>query len=112
MAYKRISPMYFMADSKKDLDTLPESFMGAECFVIEEACEYKRTSAGKWIKQAFNTTNNSSIDLTGYATEEYVINMIGEYTLSFATPDEVKKLVEEVKEEIALTTEDILDICK
>lgn len=77
MAYKRISAMYFMADNKQDLKNLPEARMGAECFVIEEACEYKCTSEGKWVKQSAPSASTSgSVDLTGYATEEYVDNAI------------------------------------
>ena len=40
MAHKRISSLYFMADSKDDLTHLLESQMGTTCFVIEDACEY------------------------------------------------------------------------
>lgn len=74
MAYKRISAMYFMADSKDDLTNLPESQMGAECYVIEEACEYKCNSKNEWIKQsiviAATEGEEESIDLSNYITKE------------------------------------------
>lgn len=65
MAHKRISLLYFMADSKDDLTHLPESQMGTTCFVIEDACEYKRTSDGRWIPQTASS-------IASLATEEYV----------------------------------------
>lgn len=73
MAYKRISAVYFLADSKNDLKNIPTPKMGAECFVIKDACEYKVTSTGEWVKQSIATSSSGeSVDLTGYATEEYV----------------------------------------
>ena len=65
MAHKRISSLYFMADSKDDLTHLLESQMGTTCFVIEDACEYKRTSDGRWIPQ-------TAPSIASLATEEYV----------------------------------------
>ena len=65
MAHKRISSLYFMADSKDDLTHLLESQMGTTCFVIEDACEYKRTSDGRWIPQTASS-------IASLATEEYV----------------------------------------
>jgi hypothetical protein len=50
MAYKKINAVYYIADSKDDLKNLPEAPMGAECFVIEEAVEYKCTSDNRWFK--------------------------------------------------------------
>ena len=97
MAYKKINAVYFIADSKDDLKNLPESPMGAECYVIKEACEYKCTSDNNWYKQVSNIGSSSggSVDLTGYATEDYV--------------DEAISKIEEL---IALTKEEILNICK
>lgn len=86
MAHKRISSMYFMVDSRDDLTYLPESQMGTTCFVIEDACEYKCTSDGRWIPQmassaATNPGAGGNVDLTGYATEGYVdtkiANLVG-----------------------------------
>lgn len=69
--FKRISAVYFMADSKEDLKNIIAPKMGAECFVIEDACEYKATSTGKWVKQAKESAGGD-VDLSDYATEEYV----------------------------------------
>jgi len=46
---KKINPVYFLADTKEDLKAISAE-MGAECLVIKEACEYKMTSTGEWIK--------------------------------------------------------------
>lgn len=71
MAYKRISAIYFIADSKTDLTSLPDAEMGAECYVIEEACEYKCNSKGEWIKQSPITTSSSNdSDLSIYVTKD------------------------------------------
>jgi hypothetical protein len=70
MAFKRINSIYFLADTAKDLDALPKADMGAECFVIEEACEYKITSAGVWVKQNKNATESSNVDLSNYVTKD------------------------------------------
>lgn len=74
MAFKRINQIYFLADSKEDLKDIPAKKMGTECFVIEEACEYKQKSNGEWVKQspAATTSNNDSAapDLSIYATKD------------------------------------------
>lgn len=75
MAYKRINAIYFMADSKADLTSLPDAQMGAECYVIEEACEYKCNSKGEWVKQSPAVTTSSGgdstvPDLSAYATKD------------------------------------------
>ncbi len=95
MAYKKINAVYYIADSKNDLKNLPEAPMGAECFVIEEASEYKCTSDNRWFKQTGVATQNGSVDLTGYATENYV-----------------NEAIAKIEELIALTKEEILNICK
>lgn len=51
MAVKQISQIYFMADSKKDLNSVPKKEMGIECYVIDEAIEYKMNSEGRWFPQ-------------------------------------------------------------
>ena len=67
---KKLNPLYFLADTKEDLKAISAE-MGAECFVIKDACEYKMMSTGEWIKQA-QAVAAGETDLTGYATEEYV----------------------------------------
>lgn len=51
MAFKQISSIYFLADTKEDLTNIPAKTMGAECFVIKDAMEYKQTSTGEWYPQ-------------------------------------------------------------
>ena len=96
MAFKRISPMYFMADSVEDLQYLPKTPMGAECFVIAEACEYKSTSDNRWIKQV-KTIAANGVDLTDYVTKDQLQDQMQEAIDDFIIP---------------LSTEDILNLCK
>lgn len=51
MAFKKINQVSFMADFVSDLKDLPIVPMGAECYVIENACEYKCNSMNEWINQ-------------------------------------------------------------
>lgn len=96
MAFKRISPMYFMADSVEDLQYLPKAPMGAECFVIAEACEYKSTSDNRWIKQV-KTIAANGVDLTDYVTKDQLQDQMQEAIDDFIIP---------------LSTEDVLNLCK
>lgn len=59
MAFKRINQITFMADYISDLETLPSAPMGAECYVIENATEYKCNSSGEWIAQKLSDENSS-----------------------------------------------------
>lgn len=70
MAYKRISSIAFIADFVSDLKTLPKSNMGAECYVIENACEYKCNSLGEWINQTSVINDNIQVDLSEYVTKD------------------------------------------
>lgn len=94
MAFKKISALYFMADSTEDLINLPDAQMGATCFVITEACEYKSTSDGEWIKQVNSASNGNgnTADLTGYATQSYVNEKIG--NLVSSAPENLDTLAE------------------
>ena len=94
MAFKKISALYFMADSTEDLINLPDVQMGATCFVITEACEYKSTSDGEWIKQVnfASNGNGNTADLTGYATQSYVNEKIG--NLVSSAPENLDTLAE------------------
>ena len=60
MAFKRINQVTFMADYISDLEALPSAPMGAECYVIENATEYKCNSLGKWIAQKSTYENSDS----------------------------------------------------
>lgn len=79
--YKRISQVYFIADTKDDLTLIPDPKMNDECFVIQDACEYKAMSTGEWVKQiptATTSSNNSTeIDTSSFATKEELNNAIG-----------------------------------
>lgn len=78
MAFEKIRPYQYICDTKNDLKNIPEKKMGVECFVIKEACEYKLMSDGEWIKQAAANAGGAGgdIDLSDYATEQYVDNAI------------------------------------
>lgn len=76
--YKKINQVYFIADTKDDLALIPDPKMNDECFVIQDACEYKAMSTGEWVKQvppvssSTSSEGSSEIDLSTYATIEYV----------------------------------------
>lgn len=93
--YKRLGKNGFVCDTKDDLKSIPETEFGAECYVIKDACEYRLMSTGEWVKQIAAIEGNAQVDLTGYATEEYV-----------------KELVEEAVAPQAMTADEILNICK
>jgi hypothetical protein len=50
MAFEKINSTYYIADYKEDLTNIVNPKMGAEAYVIKEACEYKVTSKGEWYK--------------------------------------------------------------
>lgn len=79
--YKRISQVYFIADAKDDLALIPNPKMNDECFVIQDACEYKAMSTGEWVKQILATTTSSNdsveIDTSNFATKDELNNAIG-----------------------------------
>ena len=70
MALKRINSIYFLADSKEDLANIEFTSMGMECYVIKDACEYRCTSTGEWVKQVPSTSATSDIDLSSYVTKQ------------------------------------------
>lgn len=73
MALKRINQVYWLADYSKDLEDIKKPVMGTECFVIAEACEYRCTSDGKWIKQVQGgNAGGGDADLSGYYTSEEI----------------------------------------
>lgn len=74
MAFEKITDMYYIVDNHADLASIATPKMGAEALVITEACEYKCTSTGEWIRQipVFDMPAAPEVDLTGYATETYV----------------------------------------
>lgn len=77
MAFDKVRAFQYICDTKDDLKKIPEKKMGIECFVIKEACEYKLMSDGEWIKQIpVGSGVSGDIDLSDYATEQYVDNAI------------------------------------
>lgn len=99
MAFEKVRAFQYICDTKDDLKKIPEKKMGVECFVIKEACEYKLMSDGEWIKQipvGAGAGGNGDIDLSDYATEQYVDNAIANIEFpetdltGYATEDFVK----------------------
>lgn len=88
MAFKRINSTYFMADTAEDLNNLPKVEMGAECYVIAEAVEYRASSNGEWFKQvqggavAPEGGEEGSIDLSNYVTKEELANYVSKEEMS------------------------------
>lgn len=79
MALKRISSIYFLADDVSDLSEIKNPAMGVECFVIAEACEYRCTSDGRWIKQVkASSSSGADMDLSNYATKDDLSNALKE----------------------------------
>ena len=103
MAFEKVRAFQYICDTKDDLKKIPEKKMGVECFVIKEACEYKLMSDGEWIKQipvGAGAGGNDDIDLSDYATEQYVDNAIA--NIEFPETDLTGYATEEfVKGEIA-----------
>lgn len=70
MAFKQINQVYFMADSKTDLDNIPKRDMGAECYVIDEAIEYKINSEGRWFPQKQSVAGGGGTGADGKSAYE------------------------------------------
>lgn len=97
MAYKKTKNDGYLADTREDLKLIDEKDMGAEAFIIKEASKYKLMSTGEWVKQTPTSANsNGSVDLSGYATEDYVNTAISAIQIpstdGFATKEEVEKI--------------------
>ena len=83
MAYARYGQHdhSFICDTLEDLAQLPKLNMGSTCYVISEAAKYMINSQGEWIIQSANktpTAGGSSVNLSKYATIEYVDNAFAE----------------------------------
>lgn len=70
--FKRLGKDAYLCDTKNDLKNIPEVELGAECYVIKEACKYLLMSNGEWVRQGSAAGAAPEVDLTGYATEDYV----------------------------------------
>lgn len=111
MAIKKLKESLYVVDAHKDMRAIEDISLGASCYVVKDACLYRQLSNGEWIKQGgsnfsnhveFDISNSNStsnvdkdVDLTGYATEEYVNHKIEKINLS-----EYAKTIE-VNEQIA-----------
>ena len=106
MAFEKVRAFQYICDTKEDLKNIKEKKMGVECFVIKEACEYKLMSDGEWIKQipvGAGAGGNGEIDLSDYATEQYVDNAIANIVFpetdltGLATEDFVKNEIASIQ---------------
>ena len=68
----------YLCDTKEDLALLlPRPSFGDTCWVIEEAAEYIYNSKGQWLPMSNASAGaETKVDLTGYATEDYVQEQI------------------------------------
>ena len=68
----------YLCDTKEDLALLlPRPSFGDTCWVIEESVEYIYNSKGKWLPKSNASAGvETKVDLTGYATEDYVQEQI------------------------------------
>ena len=73
MALKKLNRiLYYLADTKEELNGIPTKINGATCFVEENKCEYKLID-GEWIEQSTsNASAGESVDLSNYAEKTYV----------------------------------------
>lgn len=96
--YKLLRKDCYICDTAQDLVRISEreKDMGATCYVIKEACDYKLMSTGEWVKQA-ETAVAGDVDLTGYATEEFVNKAIATIDVSnFATKAAVQAVANKI----------------
>lgn len=81
MGYMKIDAIpeaRYLCDTIEDLSTLlPRPNYGDTCWVISEAREYIRNSKGEWLpKDKISAGVDTKVDLTGYATEDFVQEQI------------------------------------
>lgn len=114
MAFEKVRAYQYMADTKEDLNLIKDFKIGVECYVIQEACEYKRMSNGDWIKQISKTSSGSGEDigtiLIKYATKDYVdknINSLSDSLLEIA-----KKYVDDAIANLPEASEETFGLVK
>lgn len=103
--YKRISQVYFIADTKDDLTLIPDPKMNDECFVIQDACEYKAMSTGEWVKQvpatAASSNDSVEIDTSNFATKDELNDAIGNIQIpsveGFVSKDYVDEAITQIE---------------
>lgn len=77
--FKRLGKDAYICDKVEDLITIPETELGSECYVIKEGAAYRLMSTGEWVAPAKAVANSGAeVDLTGYATEDFVTAAITE----------------------------------
>lgn len=107
MAIQKIKNQSYIADNEKDLKLIEEVVMGNQCYVIENASIYAQLSDGRWMRQSgSNYTNllaftssdksggNAEIDLTDYATKEFVEQQIENLEIPALSENEVKEITQ------------------
>jgi hypothetical protein len=77
MKFDAIPEAKYLCDTIEDLSTLlPRPSYGDTCWVISEACEYICNSKGEWLPKEKASKTTANVDLTGYATEDFVQEQI------------------------------------
>ena len=77
MKFDAIPEAKYLCDTIEDLSTLlPRPSYGDTCWVISEAREYICNSKGEWLPKEKASKTTANVDLTGYATEDYVQEQI------------------------------------
>lgn len=105
MAYARYGQhdKSFICDGIEDLKNLPFATIGSTCYVIENASKYMVNSKGEWIRQTYGDMINpegGNIDLTKYATIDYVNNEINKISNNTdANFDEIHKKIDNLETE-------------
>ena len=77
MKFDAIPEAKYLCDTIEDLSILlPRPSYGDTCWVISEACEYICNSKGEWLPKEKASKTTANVDLTGYATEDFVQEQI------------------------------------
>lgn len=96
MSIKKVNGNHYIVDKLEDMTLLPIVPLGCKCLVIEEACYYRATSDGRWIRQEREDESSESTGgnenyvsqeqlnaaLTDYATTNYVDTAIEDISQS------------------------------
>lgn len=104
MGYMRIDATpktKYLCDTLEDLSVLlPRPGYGDTCWVISEACEYIYNSKDEWLpKSKTSVSSDTKVDLTGYATEDFVQEQIQKIEFpvtdlsNYYTKDEVTQAI-------------------
>lgn len=114
MAFKKIRNNGYICDTREDLKLIKEKDLGAECYVIKEAAEYKLMSTGEWVKQTVSSGGGADIDTSEFVTHEELNSAINEIEIpsleGYATEEFVTKKISEIEIPIfePLTPEEVM----